>query len=224
MAPGIWLGIETGSSGGGAALLSADGRVLGEIIPPAGAVGSEILLPAIHDLLSATETAPADIAGIGVSLGPGSYTGLRIGVSTALGLSAGWGVGVKGVSALRVLACQTASDGPVAAVLRAREGEVFGAVFASGDPFSEALVAEGVYEAAALDGACRRLGVAAIAGSGRSEMSFEAAPGVPAGSDSPRPSTVAVVARLLFARTGFDATLSPVYLRSFSQKASSVVP
>jgi tRNA threonylcarbamoyladenosine biosynthesis protein TsaB len=100
---GAWLGIETTSAGGGVAVVS-DGELLAETFLPVDVVHSEKVLPAVSELFTITGTDPVEMAGIGVSLGPGSYTGLRIGIATALGLAAGLGVPLKGVGTLRVLA------------------------------------------------------------------------------------------------------------------------
>jgi tRNA threonylcarbamoyladenosine biosynthesis protein TsaB len=99
----VWLGIETTSAEGGVALVSGEG-ILAETVLPVRAVHSEKVLPAVAGIFDSTGFDPRDLAGIGVSLGPGSYTGLRIGISTASGLSAGLGVPVKGVGTLRVIA------------------------------------------------------------------------------------------------------------------------
>ncbi|MFC6590917.1 tRNA (adenosine(37)-N6)-threonylcarbamoyltransferase complex dimerization subunit type 1 TsaB [Deinococcus lacus] len=62
-----------------------------------------------------------------IGTGPGSYTGVRVGASYALGLGRAWGVPVLGVSTLEALA--GSDDGPVAPALDARKGYVYGAVY-----------------------------------------------------------------------------------------------
>lgn len=223
MKTGIWLGIDTSSSGGGAALVDPSGSLLGEFILPVRASSSEHLLPSISDLLETTGIEGRDVAGIGVSIGPGSYTGLRIGVATALGLSSGWAAGVKGVSTLRALSFACCSSGPVLAALRARGGEVFAAVYASSNPVSGILVDEGVYEAPALVDVLPGLGHAVAVGTGRSELESEWASWVDPLLDCPRPSVIASIAARLAEAEGFDQSLSPIYLRSFRQKASPFV-
>lgn len=223
MKTGIWLGIETSSSGGGAALVEPGGTLIGESILPIRASSSERLLLCISDLLATTRLSGGDLAGIGVSIGPGSYTGLRIGVATALGLSAGWAVGVKGVSTLRALAYSCCSRGPVMAALAARKGEVFAAVYGSSDPTSRAIVEEGIYESAALAAALRSTDDPVAIGTGRAELGVEGASWVDPLLDCPRPSVIAVLGARLAAATGFDKAPAPVYLRSFRQKASPVV-
>lgn len=223
MKTGVWLGIETSSSGGGAALVEPGAALLGEFVLPIRASSSERLLQSVSDLLDTTGLVPEDLGGIGVSIGPGSYTGLRIGVATALGLSAGWGVGVRGVSTLRALSWACCSVSPVLAALRARKGEVFAAVFGSSDPFSAALVEEGIYESGALAAVLPSTGARIAIGSGRAELKGAGADWVDPLLDCPRPSTIASLGARLAAASGFDEVLAPVYLRSFRQKASPVV-
>ena len=65
-----------------------------------------------------------------VDLGPGLFTGLRVGVATAKGLAQGLGIGMVGVTSLEVLAraaFDTGWEGPVVAAVDARRGEVFAA-------------------------------------------------------------------------------------------------
>ena len=63
-----------------------------------------------------------------IGTGPGSYTGVRVGASYALGLGRVWGAGVRGVSTLEALVGR-AADGLVAVSLDARRGNVYGGVY-----------------------------------------------------------------------------------------------
>ena len=62
-----------------------------------------------------------------LGLGPGSYTGLRVGASYALGLARAWNVPVLGVSTLEGMAART--NGKVAVALEARKGNVYGGIY-----------------------------------------------------------------------------------------------
>ncbi len=75
---------------------------------------------------------------IGVTVGPGSFTGLRVGLAFALGLGAALGRPVVGVSTLDGLAASVATTGLVAAVIDARRGQVYGRLFRDGAPLGEA--------------------------------------------------------------------------------------
>jgi tRNA threonylcarbamoyladenosine biosynthesis protein TsaB len=96
------------------------------------------LLGLAHALLDEAGLAFADIDRIAVGLGPGTFTGLRIGVSTARALAQASGAELVGVSTLEALALEAqphASGGyGVLAVVDARRGEVFAAGWRDGEP------------------------------------------------------------------------------------------
>jgi tRNA threonylcarbamoyladenosine biosynthesis protein TsaB len=87
------------------------------------------LLPLAHELLARAGRTFADVERIGVGVGPGTFTGLRIGVATARALAQGTGAQLAPVSTLRALATGADHDGPVLAVLDARRGEAFAAAY-----------------------------------------------------------------------------------------------
>lgn len=215
---GIWLGIDTTSSMGGVALLK-DGVLLTESILPVTGFHSEKILPAVEEALKNSGISGNDLSGIGVSLGPGSYTGLRIGLSTVLGLSAGWEVPVKGVSTLRVIAALL-PEGPVLSCIRARTGEVFAGIFSSPDPLSEEIIPQSLYSAKAFEELVSDSTYSAI-GSGRSEIACKELKWVHPLLDHPRSSIVAVCACSLADRDGFDKSIEPLYLREFNQRIFS---
>ena len=84
------LAIETATPVCGAALVKA-GRVLAEINVQTGNTHSERLMPQIERLFLLAGALPAEVEGLAVSIGPGSVTGLRIGLTTAKTLSYAWG-------------------------------------------------------------------------------------------------------------------------------------
>jgi tRNA threonylcarbamoyladenosine biosynthesis protein TsaB len=87
------------------------------------------LLPLANALLRHAGLTFADVQRIGVGVGPGTFTGLRIGVATARALAQGTGAETVPVSTLRALAHSAGHDGPVLAVLDARRGEAFAAAY-----------------------------------------------------------------------------------------------
>jgi tRNA threonylcarbamoyladenosine biosynthesis protein TsaB len=95
------------------------------------------LLVLAHELLGEAGLAFADVERIAVGLGPGSFTGLRIGVSTARALAQGAAAELVGVSTLEALALaaqpQASADTGVLAVVDARRGEVFAAGWRGGE-------------------------------------------------------------------------------------------
>lgn len=123
------LGIDTTTRIASIGLVR-DGVPLAEESRVAASNHTDTLLPLITDLLMQTGVALTDIEGIGVSLGPGSFTGLRIALSTVQGLAYALGSKVVGVSTLEALACTvTGWDGTICPILDARKGEVYAAFF-----------------------------------------------------------------------------------------------
>jgi len=220
----LWLGIETTSSVGGVALLR-NGLPLAEELFSVMATHSEELLPGIEKLMLRCGVTGGDVCGIAVSAGPGSYTGLRIGISTAQGLARGWGSGVVAVPTLRALACSTGSSLPVLSCIRARKGEVYAAVYEKGSPGSDEILKPGIYtERAVLEGISGMRELTA-AGSGQRTIRLPGNVRRTDGSmDVPSPTEVAMLGAFMASEKGFDSYPSPIYLRDFNQKASDRVP
>jgi tRNA threonylcarbamoyladenosine biosynthesis protein TsaB len=92
------------------------------------------LLPLAQRALDAVGASFADIALIGVGVGPGTFTGLRIGVATARALAQSTGAKLAAISTLDALAeAAGAAERPVLAVLDARRGEAFAAAYLGGE-------------------------------------------------------------------------------------------
>lgn len=85
----IILAIESAIAGGSIALLSAGGIPLESRIGPTDSGKTEHVLAAIDDCLRSSGLTPSSLNSLVVSAGPGSFTGIRAGVATALGLSLG---------------------------------------------------------------------------------------------------------------------------------------
>jgi tRNA threonylcarbamoyladenosine biosynthesis protein TsaB len=91
---------------------------------------SELVTPALRQMLAWTEIDLGQVGGIAVGLGPGLFTGLRVGVATARALAQVLGVPVVGVGSLDVLAFSArASRWRIGAVTDAKRGEVFYAFY-----------------------------------------------------------------------------------------------
>ena len=110
------------------ALVGPEGA-LAELSIRSRASHSVRLLPAVRTLLDATSLKFDEVEGFAVGLGPGSFTGLRVGLATAKGLALGTGKPLAGVSTLDVLARNAAPATRICPVLDARKGEVFTAVY-----------------------------------------------------------------------------------------------
>jgi tRNA threonylcarbamoyladenosine biosynthesis protein TsaB len=106
-----------------------NGRVLASLSLTGNVTHSRRLFAAIDHLMGEAEVDWAAIAGIGVSLGPGSFTGLRIGMATAKGLAAAAGKPLFGVSTLDSLAARCVTSKLICTVLDARKKEVYAAFY-----------------------------------------------------------------------------------------------
>jgi len=111
--------------------LAKDGKtILTREIAEQGYSHAEKLHVFIEEILKETGITVRDIKAIAVSKGPGSYTGLRIGVSTAKGLCYALGIPLISVDTLQVLAKQvTIEHGFIVPMIDARRMEVYSAIF-----------------------------------------------------------------------------------------------
>ncbi|MCL6611036.1 MAG: tRNA (adenosine(37)-N6)-threonylcarbamoyltransferase complex dimerization subunit type 1 TsaB [Peptococcaceae bacterium] len=123
------LGIESATPVAGVAVAQG-GRILAERMINNRKTHSGHLLNMIKAVIEEAGVRPGDIGGIAVSSGPGSFTGLRIGMSTAKTLAQVWRVPVVGVSTLEALVHPlTGLANLVCPVLNARKNEVYTAVY-----------------------------------------------------------------------------------------------
>src|SRR5437016_12759737 len=97
------LAVETSTLAGGVALLDGD-RLVGEYLLDVRATHSERLMPAIDRLLADAGWAPGDLQGLAVAVGPGSFTGLRIGLSAIKGLALALAIPIAAVPTLDAMA------------------------------------------------------------------------------------------------------------------------
>ena len=126
---GLVLGIETATAYGSVALW-ADRGLEGELVLHNPRSHSERILPSVQLLLQQKGAVTGDLAAVAVSIGPGSFTGLRIGLAAAKGLAFSLGIPLYGVPTLEALAAGAAGPALLCPVLDARRGEVFAALFA----------------------------------------------------------------------------------------------
>ena len=125
----LLLALETTGLCGSIALV-ADGFCVGEFSLQTKVTHSRRLLGAVDYLFAQAHCDWDGVSGIAVSLGPGSFTGIRIGLSTAKGLAMATGKPLVGVSTLDALAGQFAYlDKPLCVVLDARKKEVYAAFY-----------------------------------------------------------------------------------------------
>jgi tRNA threonylcarbamoyladenosine biosynthesis protein TsaB len=126
------LTIETSTPAESVAVVR-DGAVLAELTESVGRGHTGSLLRAVDEVLGRAGMAAVDLDAVAVALGPGRFSGLRVGLATAKGLAAVTGVPVVPVGTLPALAESVRPrEGLVATLLDARRGEVYGALFRLG--------------------------------------------------------------------------------------------
>lgn len=176
---------------------------------------AEALMPMIERLMGRVPGGFAMIGRVAVTVGPGSFTGIRIGVAAARGIALACGVEAVGVSTLAALATPLLfadSENIVAAVIDARHGHVFLSAYGSGGRIlaSPRLIA--------LRDACRLLGAGQVVaiGSGAFILQTEArrmGQDVAIFETNPWPD-VSAVAKLGLAADPASAPARPVYLKA----------
>jgi tRNA threonylcarbamoyladenosine biosynthesis protein TsaB len=119
------LAIDTSTPACTAALIGADGMLHAQADEVIGRGHAEHLAPMIAALMDGH--VPTQIL---VGVGPGSFTGLRIGIACAHGLAIGWDVPLKGMNSLALLAAGADGNGRVAAAVSGGHGELFVQEFA----------------------------------------------------------------------------------------------
>ena len=125
---GALLGLETSGPHGSMALWMPGAAAPTVRRWPARALPSEHLVPTLHTMLQSFDLRPGDLKALAVSRGPGSFTGIRVGLATAQGLSQGIEARLVGVSSLAILA-RTCGAPKVLTVLDARGGHVFAGLY-----------------------------------------------------------------------------------------------
>jgi tRNA threonylcarbamoyladenosine biosynthesis protein TsaB len=139
------VGFDTSTAATSACVLRADGEAFEHVPPPERLLEppghSRELLSAVEGLMTRAGIGWADVEGVAVGVGPGTFTGLRIGVATARALATAAHVPVHPVSSLAALAAGM-GDPPLALpLIDARRGEVFGALYRGGEQLVEPFAA-----------------------------------------------------------------------------------
>ena len=123
------LAFETSAKAASVALLE-DGKLLGESYQNTGLTHSQTLMVMAEDLLKQCGKTPADVTHVAVAAGPGSFTGVRIGVAAAKGFAWGREIPCVGVSTLAAMAVGLGAwQGYVCPVMDARRSQVYNALF-----------------------------------------------------------------------------------------------
>jgi tRNA threonylcarbamoyladenosine biosynthesis protein TsaB len=134
----VILALETATTACSAALCAADGSVVAETVALEGPAHTQRLLQGVHEVLERVAASWSDVGTVAVGLGPGAFTGLRIGVATARALAQADGrvrlAGVPTPAALALALARTpeaAAHGPLVPLIDGKRREVFAAVYAA---------------------------------------------------------------------------------------------
>ena len=123
------LAFETSAKAASVALMK-EGKLLGESYQNTGLTHSQTLMVMARDLLTTCGYTPQQVEAVAVAAGPGSFTGIRIGVAAAKGFAWGSEIHCYGVSTLEAMALSLgAYDGYVLPVMDARRNQVYNALF-----------------------------------------------------------------------------------------------
>jgi|RhiMetdeSRZDD1v2_1073273.scaffolds.fasta_scaffold00869_23 tRNA threonylcarbamoyl adenosine modification protein YeaZ len=176
---------------------------------------SEELLPAVGRALSRAGLRLADLDRVAVCSGPGSFTGIRVGLATAWGFGRALGVDVEAVPTLEAMAEGARGFGAerVVAVLDAGRGEVVAERFDLASPRARSL------------GASRRVAPGNVAAS-RSGDSIVSLPAdlVPGASDAPLPAVAVSLARAVAREPHPGGALEAIYSRPSAAEEKHVAP
>lgn len=127
------LALETSAKAVSAAV-AEDGKILAAGYQDTGLTHSRTLMPIVEHLLQNTGLTMADIGAVAVAAGPGSFTGIRIGVSAAKGLAFAADKPAIGVSTLAAMARNAAfADGLIVCAMDARRNQIYNALFEARD-------------------------------------------------------------------------------------------
>lgn len=125
------LGIDSSAITAGCALYDG-GKVIAEQFLNTKHTHSQTLLPMVEDMLKSAEVKLTDVETIAVTAGPGSFTGLRIGIASVKGMAMGAGKRCVSVSTLEAIAYNFIGvDGIICCAMDARCGQVYNALFRS---------------------------------------------------------------------------------------------
>ena len=124
------LAVNTTTRQFGLALMDMQGAVLAEYLNLPKERNFSGFMPALHALMESANVGMEEIQTIAVAIGPGSFTGMRVGLAMAKGMTQGLKIPIIGVSSLEALASQVIyANYPICPIIDSRKGEVFTALF-----------------------------------------------------------------------------------------------
>ena len=212
------LALDTSTVVATAAVVS-DGAILSELTWSIPRSHSEKILPAIDTVLHLADVSIRDVSLIAVTLGPGSFTGLRIGISLAKGLAEGIGARIAGISTLQLLAMQSRlHKGSIVPVLCAQRGQYYASLFTGNGSHVQRVLPDRVVDPDVLWSWVENQAVdAVLTGEGASELGRKYGLHVaPAELRLPRAGLLGLMTE---AEAGLDpGEIVPNYVRSSSAK------
>ncbi|MBM3550144.1 MAG: tRNA (adenosine(37)-N6)-threonylcarbamoyltransferase complex dimerization subunit type 1 TsaB [Alphaproteobacteria bacterium] len=205
------LAIDAALAACSAAVL-VDGEIVAERFEAMARGHAERLLPMVRETMSAAGLGFESVGLIAVTIGPGHFTGLRVGLAAAQGLSLASNRPLAGVTTLEAVAAAASADGPLTVALESKRADLYLQLFANGEALSEPLAMlpdqlatfawpEGEI-ALAGDGAARLAPILAAAGRNSRRL----------GPDVPNAATVARIAAARHT-TAAARSAEPLYLR-----------
>lgn len=207
------LAVETSSLAGGVALLE-DERLVAEYLLDVSITHSERLMAAVDRVLADARWTARELTGLAVAIGPGSFTGLRIAVSTVKGLALALDLPIAAVPTLDAMAAALPWAAlPVCPVLDARKAEVYASLYRWD---GQAMRRDWDYLALSPEALAARLTEPVIvAGDGAAAIRSPHARPVPPPRRLPSPACVGMlgVERLRRGERVTAAELAPLYLR-----------
>jgi tRNA threonylcarbamoyladenosine biosynthesis protein TsaB len=217
------LGLDTATPWGTVALVQ-DEEVIFELTLKLGKGSGEYLLALLDRVLQKSGRRLAELNLIAVGDGPGSYTGIRIGLAAVSGIAAGLQLPVYGISTLRIIAANArysvGSTGMVAVALDARRAEVYAALYQVVSGVWREEIAPQAMRAETFAARLADYGPVTLCGDGGKNYHpiFETAPGIvlaPPDWDRPRAGLAAEIARQEWSPqlTTNLGNLTPEYLR-----------
>ena len=153
----LLLAFESSAKSAGAALWQ-DGALLGEYHQNSGQTHSRTLLKMAEDLLRNCDLSVRELDAVAAAAGPGSFTGLRIGLAAAKGLAWGREIPCVGVSTLEAMALSCAlADGVLVCCMDARRQQVYNALFDVTDGVVTRLTEDRAISVGELDEALKKI-------------------------------------------------------------------
>ena len=208
------LGIDTATRAASVAVIF-DGKILAESLRESPQSFSETLLPQVEEVIKISD-AFEKIDAVAVSIGPGSFTGLRIGLATAKALSYAWDAKIIGVPTLQVLAQNFPTNAAeVMPLIDAQKNRAYRQIFCGGEPVTK-LEVKPIDEAVAEAG--RRDAEIFLCGDALNKIKIPLPPNVkiaPPNLRIPRAACVALRGKILLDAGKVDnvMNLEPLYVR-----------